>query len=181
MAGIIVRHCAPTLAGLKLGNLFSYKYDDLSELNSVIREQNRSLNRKGVYFVLVKAENGIALIYVFRGKQLAARLRNSDVQNFLRSCGYTDFSAEGCLKRLQERLKEDDFPHEIGVFLGYPLDDIIAFIDNKGANCKCSGFWKAYYNVSEAEKTFQRFDKCIRIYCKKHMEGTDLQRLTVAV
>lgn len=181
MAGIIVRHCAPTLAGLKLGNLFSYKYEDIDELNCIIHEQNKELNKKGVYFVLVRAKDGMALIYVFRGRQLAARLKNPEVQDFLKTLGYTEFTVEACLNRLQDRLLNDDFPHEIGVFLGYPLNDIIAFIDNKGANYKCSGFWKAYYNVQEAEKTFRRFNKCIKIYCQKHMEGTDLQRLTVAV
>lgn len=181
MAGIIVRHCAPTLAGLKIGNLFSYKYEDLGELKNIIRSMNKTLNRKGVYFVLVKAANGMALVYVFRRKQLAGRLSEPDVQDFLKECGYTEFTVGACLNRLQERLKDSDFPHEIGVFLGYPLDDIIAFIDNKGANCKCSGFWKAYNNVNEAVKTFERFDKCIRIYCKEHMEGADLLKLTVAV
>ena len=181
MAGIIVRHCAPTLAGLKIGNLFSYKYEDLNELNSIISNMNQTLNQKGVYFILVKAKDGMALVYVFRLKQLADRLSEPEIQAFLKKCGYTEFTVWTCLNRLQERLKDSDFPHEIGVFLGYPLDDIIDFIDNKGADCKCSGFWKAYNNVSEAEKTFKRFDKCIRIYCKEHMEGADLLKLTVAV
>jgi len=26
------------------------------------------------------------------------------------------------------------FPHEIGVFLGYPLEDVMGFISNKGHN-----------------------------------------------
>lgn len=48
----------------------------------------------------------------------------------------------------------EKFPHEIGLFLDYPLVDVIGFIRNTGKNCKCSGCWKAYGNAKEAEKTF---------------------------
>lgn len=67
-AEIIVRHCAPTLAGLKTGSLFGYRYDDEKTLIKAVRDNNRMLNQKGVYFVILKAENGRALIYVYRKK-----------------------------------------------------------------------------------------------------------------
>ena len=51
----------------------------------------------------------------------------------------------------------EKFPHEIGLFLDYPLVDVIGFIRNTGKNCKCSGCWKAYGNAKEAEKTFCKY------------------------
>ena len=177
---MIVRHCAPTLAGLKVGNLFSYRYEDSKELHETIRERNASLNKKGVYFVLVKEENGMALVYVYRRKQLEKILADPEIQSFLMKYGYFAFDIDSCLKVLSRRLLKHDFPHDIGVFLGYPLDDIKAFIANKGANCQCIGCWKAYTNIHEAEKTFNLFKKCTRIYCERFFEGTDINRLTVA-
>ena len=175
----IVRHCAPTLAGLKVGNLFSTKYQDSQELLDSVARQNRNLNERGVFFVLIKMQNGLALIYVYRKHQLETLLQTPEVQRFLARFGYSDFSVEGCLAVLKKRLMHQDFPHDIGVFLGYPLADIQAFIANKGANCKCIGCWQDYTDLPNAEKKFALFKKCTKIYCQRFGEGTDITRLTV--
>ena len=180
---IIVRHCAPTLAGLKVGNLFSYRYQDdhdAYELMKMLAEQNRQLNPKGVYLVLVKLRGGIALVYVYRRRQLEALLAKGSVRTFLRGYGYHRFDIPSCLAVLKKRLLREDFPHDIGVFLGYPLLDIQAFIENKGANCPCVGCWKAYTNLNEAKKKFRRFKQCTELYCQQYFNGTDITRLTVA-
>lgn len=42
---------------------------------------------------------------------------------------------EQLLERLSGRISaSEDFPHEIGLFLGYPVDDVTGFIQNKGRN-----------------------------------------------
>ena len=71
------------------------------------------------------------------------------------------------------------FPHEIGLFLGYPIDDVISFIENKGKNFKCCGCWKVYHDEDNAKKTFEKYKKCTNIYCKKYLQGSSLKRLTV--
>ena len=177
---LIVRHCAPTLAGLKIGNLFSSKFNNIDNLLRMVNEQNKKLNQKGVYLILLRIHNGNALGYLYRKNQLINRLAENDIKVFLSQFGYTDFSIEASLNLLSTRLSEDEFPHEIGVFLGYPLVDIKAFIKNKGANCPCVGCWKAYNNIKEAEKTFATFKKCTEVYCQQYTDGIDITRLTVA-
>ncbi len=84
-----------------------------------------------------------ALVYVYRQEALAALLAQADVQAFLRAMGYGDASPDGALAFLRQRLAESPcFPHEIGVFLGYPLSDVIAFMRDGGRGCRCSGCWK---------------------------------------
>ena len=163
-----------------MGNLFSYRYTDTEELHQTIRERNKALNSKGVFFVLIKERDGMALVYVYRKKQLAQILADREIQDFLKKYGYARFDVEACLRVLKTRLLDQDFPHDIGVFLGYPLADIKAFIVNKGANCQCIGCWKAYTNLRQARKTFDLFKKCTKIYCERFFEGTDITRLTVA-
>ena len=74
----------------------------------------------------------------------------------------------------------DGFPHEIGVFLGYPLADVKGFIENRGANYLCSGLWKVYCDEQEAQRTFQRYRKCTDIYEKLWLAGHSIGRLTVS-
>ena len=83
--------------------------------------------------------------------------------------------------RLQRRLSEKKtFPHEIGVFLGYPLGDVIGFIRNEGKNCKCADCWKVYGDECEAKKTFAKFKRCIEVYVRLWKEGRSIRQLTVA-
>lgn len=76
------------------------------------------------------------------------------------------------LELLAKRLGEGtDFPHEVGVFLGYPLLDVTAFIETKGQNCIACGDWKVYHNEQEARCLFCKFKHCKDVYVKVHSEG----------
>lgn len=176
----VVQFCAPTLAGIKAGSLFSDHKGDPEALIADIQMLNEVLTNKGVHFEVMKFSEGMALVYAYRKNKLEAILCDKEVQDFLRQYGYADFEIEPCLMRLKERLMQEEFPHDIGVFLDYPLADIKAFIKNKGCNCPCSGYWKAYTNVPEAEKKFRSFKHCTDVYCACHSAGFDINRLTVA-
>ena len=43
---MILRHCSPTLAGLKTGNIITCEYESASVLYENMREWNRVLGRK---------------------------------------------------------------------------------------------------------------------------------------
>lgn len=176
----IIRNCAPTLAGIKVGSLYSYRFASLEELEQALQDRNAMLNPKGIFVVIFRVIGQQALIYIYRKSQLEALLTQSEIQEFLHAKGYKTFTIHACLSLLQCHLQQSDFPHEIGIFLGYPLADIKAFIANKGKHCKCSGCWKAYTNEDLARKTFQKFKKCTDVYCAKFHEGFDMKRLTVA-
>lgn len=176
----VIRYCAPTLAGMKVGSLFSLRFSSKEELLHHVEVRNDHLNCRGIYFKILKLCGNFALIYVYRRKKLLETLQNPEVQGFLSQYGYGDFDLESTFEILEGHLITDQFPHEIGVFLDYPLSDIKAFIAHKGANAKYVGCWKAYTNEEQARKTTEKFKRCTNIYCKRYAEGIDLIRLTVA-
>lgn len=56
------------------------------------------------------------------------------------------------------RFTEDfEFPHEIGIILGYPLMDVRDFILHNGKNYLICGYWKVYHNADLARKTFEYY------------------------
>ena len=69
---------------------------------------------------------------------------------------------------------------QIGIFLGYPLEDVLGFIENGGKNCLSCGCWKVYSNECEALKAFERYEKCKAVYQRLFASGCPLTRLTVA-
>lgn len=178
---MIVRHCSPTLAGLKTGNLFSCSYRDKTEVIAFLRHWNTELREKGIRLLPLRFNNGKALIYVYRPSQLSKDLRDHDVCRLLARQGYRTDNCQQCVVRLIHRLSESvEFPHEIGLFLGYPCEDVMGFIDNKAACAKCVGCWKVYGDAEKAQKQFERFKKCTRVYQQQYANGRPLIKLTVA-
>lgn len=176
----LIECCSPTLASLKTANLFSFPFSSESELNRQIACWNEILGSKGVTLTVLKKRENAALIYVYRKAKLEAALQRKDVHQFLSGFGYYRRDAEGVLKQLRTRLeKSDEFPHEIGVFLGYPLEDVKEFIRNGGKNCKCTGCWKVYCNEVEAVETFAKFKKCSSVYSNLWHNGRSVWQLTV--
>ena len=77
------------------------------------------------------------MVYVYRKKQLEVSLNRPGVAKFLKQYGYGSTDVEYALDRLKSRIGENnEFPHEIGIFLDYPLGDVIGFILNEGRNFK---------------------------------------------
>lgn len=178
----LIEYCSPTLASLKTASLFTYSFDCDEELQIHIDTWNMQLCKTGVRLFVLRKRQNTALIYVYRKAKLEEDLQNPSVISFLSKYGYTDNNPDSVLKRLKSRLSEsDDFPHEIGTFLGYPLGDVIGFIKNEGQNCKFVGFWKVYCNECEAVKLFEKFKKCKDVYTRLWSQGRSVLQLTVAV
>lgn len=176
----LARNCAPTLAGLKAGSICPVR-GTKQELQDAVDQLDRSLEKKGVHArLLYRQGKGPSLVYLYRKKGLQKILQDPNIQRFLGKYGYSDFSLPTCLDLLEQRLAQEEFPHDIGVFLDYPLPDIEAFILNKGRNCPCTGCWKAYTNIPQAQKKFRQFRRCTDYYCRCVSNGADISRLTVA-
>lgn len=176
----LVNNCAPTLASIKTGNLFTYRYDTEKQLKADISRLNKRLYSKGITIHILRQSEHSALIYVCRLSKLRQDFDYCGVREFMSACGYSNITPLRCINELRRKLNEcPEFPHEIGLFLGYPLEDVQGFIDNGGKNCLCSGCWKVYCNCREAQKQFAKFDKCRMIYCRMWEQGRTLSQLTV--
>ena len=75
---------------------------------------------------------------------------------------------------------EEEFPHEIGVFLGYPLDDVKGFIRHKGRDYTFCGCWKCYGDPQAARRRFERYRRCTAVLRRRYAEGTPITQLIVA-
>lgn len=177
----LIEHCSPTLASLKTANLFLYRYEDESDLQLTVERWKELLVQKGVELIILKKGNGLALIYVYRRKMLEQDLKKNGVGEFLNDFGYQSTDTDYAIKKLKDRLETYTvFPHEIGIFLNYPLGDVKGFIEQGGKNSICNGCWKVYCNECETIKLFEKFKKCREVYSRLYSSGTrNITQLTV--
>lgn len=150
-------HGAPIIKGIKIANLITVSTEEICSIDKVLQGTNIS-------YRVLKTGDETVILYLYREKELEKYVFSTDVSEFLRVHGYTKQSLDEMLDRLSDRIMlhkngKAEFPHEIGIFLGYPLMDVKGFLENSGENFSYVGYWKVYHDVQGALKLFQRYDE----------------------
>lgn len=164
------------------GGFLSCPYSGKNELRAFIRSLNCRLVPKGVRLIPMRVGEDQVLFYIYRPGKLASDLAIEAARELLEEYDYTTDDPGKCIVQLRRRINEsDEFSHGIGLFLGYPPEDVRGFIENHARNCKCTGCWKVYGDEQHARKQFECFKKCTDVYCDQWAKGKSIERLTVAV
>ena len=177
---LLVEQCSPTMAGLKTGSLFTCPREERQELLKSIRALNARLVPKGLRILPVKSMGDRELIYMYRPEQLRADLQDRLASEILAERRYPAGGADRCVAELVRRLnRETEFPHEVGLFLGYPAQDVDGFIRQKARCAKLVGAWKVYGDEEAAKRTFAQYKNCTRAYRDAYLHHHSLDRLLV--
>ena len=176
---ILAFHGGPAMAGIKAGNLISCAKDKYPDFFRWIRQYQYDFKDKGIRFEVLYTGDKNHLLFTYRERVLKGALEQGEVQALLERLGYPVCSGvDEILSYLKMRFHaHKDFPHEIGVFLGYPLADILGYVKYHGRGCKLSGYWKVYGDVEEAKKRFLQFEKCRNAITKKVQAGWALSQI----
>ena len=172
---ILAYHSAPAICGIKASNLINISLENSSDIYDQINEFNSRFNPK-VCIKILQRKNKRLLILIYRQTSLNICLQIKENKSFLLNLGYPDTQdIDVLLDYLIKRLNEsNNFPHEIGIFLGYDLSDILGYINNE--NCIYSGYWKVYSNLEKKLKLFNSYTKCRNIVCKYLDNGFTIDR-----
>jgi hypothetical protein len=104
---------------------------------------------------------GSLLLYLYRRDLLQRILDRKPVAAILDKCSYQEpANLSLTLAQLQARVKGKSFPHEIGIFLGYPLKDVLAFMGQIALPFACQGPWKIYGRPEQSLELADRFRQC---------------------
>lgn len=180
---MLVNHCSPTLAGLKMGALLCLpRQESLAEYKKLLDNYNHKYNAKGLHFRILFCCPQRTLLYVYRPTMVEAYVKQASVQSFLAHFGYAPGTTlDAMLDYLSDRFQHAGcFPHESGIFLGYPLEDVWGFITHKGNHAKICGVWKVYGDAEKASFIFHQYDCCRKDYINRFAVGTTLESLIVA-
>jgi hypothetical protein len=159
---IVIRQCGPVFMGIKPAALFPLNSTDYLDCLSALLPRNISV-------LVVRKTKGRPLVLLYEKTMLKKTLSYSAVRWFLLDMGYpAAASLTSVFVHLKKRFAQEDFPHEVGLFLGYPVEDVSGFVRHRGQNYKLSGYWKVYGDAEEAKRLFRRYDLC-REYMKSMM------------
>jgi hypothetical protein len=150
----LAMQCAPLLTGLKISNLLNISREDFEWMKRIIRHSKFS------WFLLLETEENVSVL-LFHREGLENYLKKEQVVQIFMQAGYQDLSLGAILREFAVRYRryretKCDFPHEMGLLLGYPTEDVEGFIH--GDDCLCSGYWKVYADKEKKLKLFERFE-----------------------
>lgn len=173
----VALQCAPFLKGLKVSCVISMDeelYGELSELFAGMDIVYHVLSRSG----------GKCLVLFYRPIEMKVYLADKQVRTLLGEYGYADMHVEEMFERLSDRIRdfaarEMGFPHEIGVFLGYPPEDVKGFIKNEGKRYLMIGYWKVYSDLAGARMIFQAYDRAKDCAVNEFLTGKSIREIAL--
>ena len=174
---LLAYHCAPTLKGYKIANMFHVSRTLFPCAEEIILEYNEKFRQKGLTFCILQAERPRITFYLYSIDSFIKILKQEKIRVFLERLGYPTHSPTACLDFLEKRMEEATYPHEIGIFLGYPLEDVLGFIQNKP--CCCMGAWKVYdqNSVSRCKELFSLFEYVRNQFIRGVENGCRIEQL----
>jgi hypothetical protein len=148
--------CAPLIAGLKISNLLNIRREDYVSMKKIVKHSQFS------WYLLFETEKKITVL-LFQRDSLESYLGKRQVREMFKQAGYANLSLGCVLREFSIRYRgymerKNDFPHEMGLLLGYPTEDVEGFITHQGDDCLCVGYWKVYANKERKLKLFESFE-----------------------
>lgn len=169
-------HCAPALFGIKASNLINVSLKDFPNLHEEIEKLNKSFNPRICFRILHESKKK-ALILVYQEYKLSRALFNDRSYEYLKEYNYPkERKLDLYLNYLSNKINGDSFPHEIGVFLGYDLDDIREY-QNGNKNCLLVGYWKVFSQKEKKMRIFEQYTKCKNIVSSLLNKGYRLEAI----
>ena len=168
----IAWQCAPVLTGVKPSNILTLK--NVSE-----KEVAESLKEMGISYSMLCDSGARKVWLIYREEEILEILGKKEYSEFLDTLGYRGFEFPQMLQIMNLRFEgyqngSAEFPHELGIFLGYPLADVKGFIEHNGKDFLYQGYWKVYENVEERKKMFSIYNVVKEEFIREMQAGKDL-------
>lgn len=178
MALLLAIHCAPILSGSKAANIMTVTVREFDRIGYLLEDT-------GIRYRFLKTKGDKGILYLYREKRLRQYLEQEEIQEFLSEYGYDQVDIAKMLNLLSKRIQmynDQDavFPHEIGVFLEYPLGDVKGFLANEGKNFMYSGYWKVYQDLQGAVRRFTQYDMERELTIQALMQGKSIREIALA-
>lgn len=164
------------------------------DVRDLCADFNARFAERGLRCDTLLATASRALLLLSRPGALEALLADPASRAFLAQAGYAVQSPAGVLASLRGRFAAYGrrhaggdvcmgaclscaFPHEVGLLLGYPLEDVRGFIEHGGRQATAAGPWKSYGDPAQARAHWDRLATCKRSVIRNYANGVPFEAL----
>lgn len=170
-----ILQCAPLIAGLKPSNLLIVSRGNEKNVRRILKGTFLS------FVILARMEEKTTML-IYDPLLLEQYFARDNVRLFLEELGHQGKDLSELIREVQSRYeayanKKGKFPHELGLLLGYPVEDVRGYMIHKGKNALCTGYWQVYENPAEKKTIFRRYEEAKEKFIRLFSDGTGLKEL----
>lgn len=171
----LLYNVATVIAGIKPSVTITLKINEENIYEKWCKYGTRFIREIGLDYIELRRNSKAKIILVYNEVKLREIIFSKYEKEFLINLGYCqEEDIQMYLKKLQERYLLYKCPHELGIFLGIPLDDVKDFMNCSGKKCLLCGYWKVYNDFDFAVKTFKKFDEVKKSTINNIIKGKDI-------
>lgn len=129
-------------------------------------------------FINLREDDNASILLIYNDDTLKKHIFKSENMDFLIKLGYernNDISYY--VENLRERYEKFKCPHELGIFLGIPINDVKSFMECSYKKCLGCGYWKVYSNYEKALEIFSIYDDVREKTMDKIVEGEPIDSI----
>ena len=155
----IVEQLGPTVLGIKPSELLNVSlYDErIWEEFKALFSQQEQLGLREIRQVNVRQQ-----VLFYHRITLDSILREKHNQAFLGTINYPKtYSLDIYLNHIIEKIRSKEFPHEIGIFLGYPLKDVLGFMKRIPFTYVETKGWRIYGDSQSSYEIYDRYQQAM--------------------
>ena len=133
-------------------------------------------------FIELRESNEAIIIMIYDKHILKKELNTKDHLEFLSKLGYPNkVEIKDYVNTLKSRYEKYHCPHELGLFLGIPFEDVKDFMECTTKKCLLCGYWKVYNDSSKAKMIFNQYDKVKEYTIRNMLEGNLSRDLALSI
>jgi len=167
LASFLVLEAAEVLAGVKPANLVQLRNRRQPcgrNLHQLWQDHGAALLADSPLEALtLRRKDSGDLMLFYSPVLLSTHLQHPERAAFLRQQGYRLADLQSALSELKRGFKTNtEMPHEIGLFLGYPLKDVAGFMGCSDKPCTACRMWRIYGDPEPSLALSDRYADCRR-------------------
>lgn len=177
----LVELLGPVLMGSKPAELLSFPKHDKHLLRKIDSIEKHMGKCKRITYRFFENKDGNLKVLFYNPKILDTCLRDYRNMKFLKTLGYPkQYNLDEYLRIIIDKMIGGNIPHEIGVFLGYPLKDIMGFIGHPSLKLTKVNGWRVYGDPRLSDERFNEFIEA-KNKIKKLLEFNEPEKVLVSI
>ena len=178
----LVYNLSLVIAGIKPAITVTIKKNNQKLYNSWNDFGSCFLDNIDLKFIELRESNDSIIAMIYDEYMLEKELSQKSHMEFLFNLGYpSNASISDYLNILKNRYEKYHCPHELGLFLGIPFEDVKDFMECTTKKCLFCGYWKVYNNGNKAKEIFNKYDKVKEYTIKNMLNGNSSRDLALSI
>ncbi len=156
----LIYNTSLVIAKVKPAATITFKKNNRDLYNNWCSMGKAFIKSIGLDFIELRESDDSIVVLIYNQSLLEKYIGKEGNKEFLVGIGYSENGTiVEYLNVLTNRYKEYNCPHELGIFLGIPINDVKDFMNCNDKKCLLCGYWKVYNDCISAKRIFQYYDQ----------------------